>query len=146
MSVKTGIAVIESIAGRLGVSFDAESELAAITEQQNLTDSKDLSGLKPQKITEAVADGSTKHVLYSKTTIDPPEQMTGLLSQTAQPLVDSMVDAARGLLYSVDSLPEYLTKLDELFPGMDLQDLTEVMTEPFLAADLAGRFDVLRGE
>ncbi len=35
LSVKTGIQVIEAIAGRLGVGFDAEKELAAIAESTN---------------------------------------------------------------------------------------------------------------
>lgn len=64
MSVKTGVQVIESIAGQLGVKFDAEQELEAIAEQAEIVqknvqnqdlESKDNGDTKSAKITEAVA-------------------------------------------------------------------------------------------
>jgi len=143
MSVKTGIAVIESIAGRLGVGFDAEAELAAIAEQvpkQNVVQSsgQDLTDLKQQKITEAVANGLQNLGFALPKQADTPEQMTDLLSQTAQPVIDEMLKTIIAMLESSEDIPDALNKLNSLFPEMDNSDLTDLLSQAMQAGFLAG--------
>jgi hypothetical protein len=141
MSVKTGIEVIESIAGRLGVSFDAEAELAAIAEQgQGEKQTVQPTG---QKITEAVSSNlpGFKNMEGLKQS-DIPEQMTTLLSQATQPMVDSMLETVIAMLDSTLSdggdLNEAMNNLAVLYPELDSSELETVLGQAMQTSYLTG--------
>jgi phage gp29-like protein len=76
---------------------------------------------------------------------DPPGEMVDLLERAAQPAVDGMMEAVRGVLHSSTDLLEVRGRLAGLFPALDKGALAAVFAEAFLAADLAGRGDVSEG-
>ncbi|WP_040578260.1 phage portal protein family protein [Methylomicrobium album] len=76
---------------------------------------------------------------------DPPGEMVALLERAAQPAVDGLMEAVRGVLHSSADLLEVRERLAEIFPAWDKEALAAVFAEAFLAAELAGRGDVNEG-
>jgi hypothetical protein len=66
------------------------------------------------------------------------------LSQTAEPaLLETTINPIKKLLDSVDSYDEFITKLDNLFPGLDKAPLAAILRDATLSAELAERWDEL---
>lgn len=80
--------------------------------------------------------------------IDVPDivdnQVRTLETATAAPL-DDMVDQLRELLDQVSSLEEFRDRLIEVYPDMNATQLADAMADGMAAANLAGRYDILRG-
>ncbi len=76
---------------------------------------------------------------------DPVELVHGRLRETAAPLADGWIDHIRALLDEVSTLEEFRDRLLDVFGDLDPADLGEVMAEAMTLAELAGRFDVARG-
>ncbi len=71
-------------------------------------------------------------------------QVRTMEAATAAPL-DDMVDTIRELLDSVSSLEEFRDRLIEAYPDMSTAQLADAMADGMEAANMAGRYDVLRG-
>lgn len=71
--------------------------------------------------------------------------MVDLLERAAQPAVDGMMEAVRGVLHSSADLLEVRERLAGIFPAWGKEALAAVFAEAFLAAELAGRGDVNEG-
>ena len=56
-----------------------------------------------------------------------------------------MVDAIKELLDASDSLEDFRDRLIEAYPTMNSSELADAMADGLVAANLAGRYDVLRG-
>lgn len=69
-------------------------------------------------------------------------QIARLETETA-PAVDAMIDTVRALLDQSQSLEDFRDRLLEVWPDMDSDQFADVMREALVAAQLAGRFDIL---
>lgn len=80
--------------------------------------------------------------------VDVPDivdnQVRTLETATAAPM-DDMVDQLRELLDQVSSLEEFRDRLIEVYPDMTTTQLADAMADGMAAANLAGRYDILRG-
>ena len=138
LSIKTGIQVIESIAGQLGVKFDAEKELVAIAEQPDRTasPSKDLQSLLPQKITEAVAIPSVKSTPVFTADQQIIEDLADkVLSAQRSPVSEADIHNAIKAASSYDDLAD---RLAALFGDSDTEEFRTVLERATFAADLLG--------
>jgi len=141
MSVKTGVQVIESIAGQLGVKFDAEQELEAIAEQAEIVqknvqnqdlESKDNGDTKSAKITEAVA---TKP--EPKFTADQQVIEDGVADVLGN--IDSPIDPA--VIYeAVKAAKDYEDLADRLavLMGSDSAEFEQHLERATFVADVLG--------
>ncbi|WP_422099102.1 DUF935 domain-containing protein [Variovorax sp.] len=77
-------------------------------------------------------------------TMTPPELMAGRLSQDLAPAVGQWIDEIRALVDRATSLEEIRDGLEELLPGMSLDQYAAAMAQAMSAAQLAGRYEVLR--
>lgn len=178
LSRKTGLEIIEAVAGRLGVAFDAEAELLAI-EQDGANTHQGINGNKGKANGSAEAAGSTAEASGGLASIteavnsarpittsrdggsagtvgnrsseplaaisDPPGDRVGLLSKTAQPTIDAMLETIKAMLDSARDLPDALDKLAGLFPELDATDLADILAQAIVASHLAGSNDVTEG-
>lgn len=156
LSRKTAIEMIEAVAGRLGVSFDAEAELSALGDPAKSVEVASATNeTLPAGITEAVKPvgvaSATNNAAKAaptkaaRTKADPPGEMVHLLGVTAQPAVDAMLDTLRAMLDNASDLPEAMRNMEALFPDLDASDLAGVLAKALLAANLAGRERIANG-
>ena len=150
LSRKTAIEIIESVAGRLGVEFDAEEELAAVDSQPPAnsneavnTDNAGNAGVNKQPTQLATREATGRITVKQKT--DPPGEMTHLLGITAQPAIDSMLATVKAMLDKADNLTEAMDNMDKLFPELDDSQLADILSQAILAANLAGRERINNG-
>lgn len=73
----------------------------------------------------------------------PPQSMAHQLAQTAAPAVDTWLDTIRALVERATSLQDIRDGLEQLLPGMSLDDYARAMAQALAAAQLAGRYEVL---
>lgn len=147
LSRKTAIEVIESVAGRLGVAFDAEEELAAV-DAQPPPNPDDLANIDNTGANTEPAPTGVKEAVFritDKQKSDPPGEMTHLLGITAQPAIDSMLDTVKAMLDKADNLTEAMDNMDKLFPELDDSQLADILSQAILAANLAGRERINNG-
>ena len=142
LSIKTGIQVIESIAGQLGVKFDAEKELAAIAEQPDRTasPSKDLQSLLPQKITEAVATKAKPMFTADQQIIE--ELADDVLATLGSPV---SADDIHNCIKAASSYEDLADRLAVLFGESDSTDFMTVLERATFKADLLGFANARRG-
>ncbi len=147
LSRETGLKIIQSIAGRLGVEFDADTELEAIaknppvvTNAENPPGQKIPPGQSPGKVS---ANQVTEAVSPKRN--DPPSDLAEQLARRAQPKIDGMLASVAAMLESVDTLREAQTRLDQMFPDLASDDLAELLAQGIVAANLVGRADIDRG-
>jgi phage gp29-like protein len=74
----------------------------------------------------------------------PPQLMAPRLAQDLAPAVDGWIDQVRQLVMRASSLEEIRDGLEKLLPGMTLDQYAAAMAEALRAAQLAGRYEVLR--
>jgi hypothetical protein len=151
LSRKTGMNIIEAVAGRLGVSFDAEAELAAIDAErpgQDLQDKQDASRVREAKPGQDLQDkqDASRVLPVNPVKTDPPGEMTALLAKTAQPAIDALLETIQAMLDTADDLPDAMRKIAGLFPDMDVDDLADLLARAMLASHLAGMNDVAAGK
>lgn len=72
---------------------------------------------------------------------DREDQLAGILSREADPLVGEMVDKVRELVNNAGSLEEILAGLEQLGPELEVDRLAGVMQYALAAAGLAGMSD-----
>ncbi|RMG59196.1 MAG: DUF935 domain-containing protein [Gammaproteobacteria bacterium] len=77
---------------------------------------------------------------------DAVDHLAGRMEREAEPITDAMIAQARKLLDEVNSLEEFADRLPELCGSMDTEKLGELMAKALAAADLAGQYEVTRGE
>jgi hypothetical protein len=136
LSVKTGIQIIESIAGQLGVRFDAEKELIAIAEQPSQgSDSSEAvqsSGQLPNKMTEAVATKAKPVFTADQQVIE--NGVNDVLGAASSPIreadIHSMIKSAR----SHEDLADRLAVL----MSSDSAEFEQVLSKAMFAADVLG--------
>jgi hypothetical protein len=73
-----------------------------------------------------------------------PQRMLDRLSQDLGPAVDDWIGKIRALVQRAQSLDEIRDGLEQLLPGMSLDQYAAAMAEALRAARLAGRYDVLQ--
>ncbi|MDN3524343.1 DUF935 domain-containing protein [Halomonas sabkhae] len=66
----------------------------------------------------------------------------GQLSEQAQPVIEGWVDQIQALLEDAESLEDFQEQLLERYGDLDDAQLTEIMSQAFTAAELAGRSTV----
>ncbi len=71
------------------------------------------------------------------------DQQVERMNQDTAPAIGQMLDALKQLLDEVESLDEFRDRLMEAWPDMDTEQLGNIMREGLLAAELAGRYDIL---
>lgn len=74
----------------------------------------------------------------------PPQLMAGRLAADLAPTVDGWIDSIRTLVQDAQSLADIRDGLDQLLPGMTLDQYAAAMAEALRAAELAGRYEVLQ--
>ncbi len=74
----------------------------------------------------------------------PPVHMAGQLAQTAAPAVGDWLAQIRALVERAESLQDIRDGLQELLPGMTLDQYAQAMAQALAAAQLAGRYEVLQ--
>jgi phage gp29-like protein len=74
---------------------------------------------------------------------DAPERLTAKLSDAAGTVLDGMVDQVRELVAKAASMEEVRDGLLELYGAMDPAQLGNLMQRAFVAAELAGRAEVV---
>ena len=82
----------------------------------------------------------------SATAPDTVDAQVDRFGRTAEPLLDALLDPVRDLLARSSDLGEFRAGLAGLYPQMDATRLAETLSEAFLAAELAGRYELLNGE
>lgn len=75
---------------------------------------------------------------------DPPEGQAGQLDADLQPHTDAWIDSIRQLVDKADNLGQLRDGLFALMPDMNLEDYAKAMQQALVAANLAGRYEVLR--
>ncbi|WP_447888590.1 DUF935 domain-containing protein [Serratia fonticola] len=75
---------------------------------------------------------------------DAPALMAGQLNKTLQPATDVWIEQIRQLVEKAESLEQLRDGLDELLPGMSLDDYAAAMAQALAAAALAGRYEILQ--
>ena len=130
LSIKTGIQVIESIAGQLGIKFDAEKELVAISEQPDRAASPSKT---TQKITEAVA---TK----AKPVFTADQQIIENLADNVLATLGSPVSAdyIHNCIKAASSYEDLADRLAALLGESDTEEFRTVLERATFAADLLG--------
>lgn len=142
MSVKTGIQVIESIAGRLGVGFDAEKELEEIAEQAEIaqktqpvavrSEPVETPPAKPDKITEAVATKTAPRFTADQQVIE--DGVTEVLSQVDSPIDQTVIYEAIKSAISYEDLADRLAVL----MGSDSAEFEQYLERATFVADVLG--------
>lgn len=74
---------------------------------------------------------------------DDVDRQVDQLDRLAGPAIEAMLGSVRRLLDEVSSLEELRDRLAETFPGMSTDQLAALMGEALVAAQLAGRYDIL---
>ena len=74
----------------------------------------------------------------------PPQLMVGRLAGDLQPAVGQWIGQIRDLVMRANSLQEIRDGLEQLLPGMSLDQYAAAMGEALRAAQLAGRYEVLQ--
>lgn len=93
--------------------------------------------------------GQSKAVARMVTRNEPPkaDDLDGYvnrLRREADPVVNGWLDEVRAILDSASSLEEVRDRLLDAFEGMDTEELAGIMQQAMTAAELAGRYDVVR--
>ncbi|MDR5857941.1 DUF935 domain-containing protein [Halomonas eurihalina] len=70
------------------------------------------------------------------------DETLGQLSEQAQPTIEGWVDHIQALLEDAESLEDFQEQLIERYGDLDETQLTEIMSQAFTAAELAGRSTV----
>lgn len=149
MSKKTAVEMIESVAGRLGVKFDAEEELAAVASDKPENPEKDPN--TPEKpLRKSDAESDNENLTEAKITPvapvpDPIPDLLDNLEQQAQPHIDSMIEAVAAMLDSADSLPDAFDKIQRIMPDLDSTSLAELLGQAIMASNLTGQDQVKNG-
>lgn len=73
-----------------------------------------------------------------------PQQMAERLADDLAPAVGEWIDQVRELAARVESLEELRDGLEQLLPGLTLEQYADAMTQALAAAALAGRYDILQ--
>lgn len=73
---------------------------------------------------------------------DTPEMQSARLSREAGPLVEAMLGAIRRELDAATDLDAFNARLVALYPELSTADLTALLGQAFMAAELAGRAEV----
>lgn len=73
-----------------------------------------------------------------------PDQQGDQLADQAERPVETMINRIEDILKDAGSLEEFRDRLVEAYPDLDGAALAEIMTEGLLAAQLAGRWDIMR--
>ena len=76
---------------------------------------------------------------------DAVDRQTDRLEQAAGPLVDAMLGSVRRELAKARSLPEFQSALLTMYPEIDGTDLTALLGQAFVAAELAGMYEAQQG-
>lgn len=76
--------------------------------------------------------------------VPPPQQMQPQLAAALAPAVGAWIDQVRELVQRAQSLAEIRDGLDELLPGMTLDQYAAAMAVAMRAAEMAGRYEVLQ--
>lgn len=71
------------------------------------------------------------------------DQHIAQLNQATEPAITQMLNAIKQLLNEVESLDEFKDRLIEAMPNMNADQLGNIMREGLIAAQLAGRYDIL---
>lgn len=74
----------------------------------------------------------------------PPEQLLDRTGRQARPAVADWVQQIRGLVETAASLEAIRDGLEQLLPGMTLDQYADAMAEALAAAALAGRYEILQ--
>ncbi|MDU9022159.1 DUF935 domain-containing protein [Pseudomonas corrugata] len=93
----------------------------------------------------ATATNREQSAAGSPSTRDIVDNQVQALERQAAAGMDDMVDAIKELLDASDSLEDFRDRLIEAYPAMNSADLADAMADGLIAANLAGRYDVLRG-
>lgn len=75
--------------------------------------------------------------------LPPPSQMLDPARSHVEPASDAWIDQIRALVMQVSSLDELRDQLLMLYPQMTLDDYADAMTEALVAAELAGRSEIV---
>lgn len=106
-------------------------------------------GAPPHEVAQAAASARAWSVAAAAAVppaarMTPPELMAGRLSQDLAPALDQWIGQIRGLVDRSSSLAEIRDGLEQLLPGMTLDQYAQAMAEALRAAQLAGRYEVLQ--
>ena len=74
----------------------------------------------------------------------PPTAMADLLAKGAAPALNGWIEGIRALVERAESLQDIRDGLEELLPGMTLDQYAQAMAEALAAAQLAGRYEVMQ--
>jgi hypothetical protein len=133
MTIKTGIQVIESIAGRLGVSFDAEKELAELLADRTVIPPKDWQSSMTQKITEALTAKASPVFTEDQQIIEALADE--VLSMQGSPVNESDIHNAIKAAKSYEDLAD---RLAVLFGETDSSEFRTVLERATFTADCLG--------
>ncbi|MCH8500161.1 MAG: DUF935 domain-containing protein [Marinobacter sp.] len=70
-----------------------------------------------------------------------PDEQTQRLGRDAEPMVQDWVGQIQQLLERVGSMEELADELLTLYPGLDTQDMSSLIGDALMAAELAGRYE-----
>ena len=70
--------------------------------------------------------------------------MAERLAEAADPAVRAWLDSIKAMLDSADSLEEFRARLLAAYPELDAAGVVAAMRSAFAAADLAGRYEVIK--
>lgn len=106
-------------------------------------------GATPHEVAQAAATArawsfAAAAAVLPAARMTPPELMAGRLSQDLAPALDRWIGQIRGLVDRSSSLAEIRDGLEQLLPGMTLDQYAQAMAEALRAAQLAGRYEVLQ--
>ncbi|MFI3218185.1 MAG: hypothetical protein QX189_03605, partial [Methylococcales bacterium] len=133
MTIKTGVQVIESIAGRLGVSYDAAKELTELLADRTASPPKDWQSSKTQKITEAVATKNKPVFTADQQIIE--ELADDVLDVLGSPISETDIENA---IKSASSYEDLADRLAVLLGGSDSDEFITVLERATFKADLLG--------
>jgi phage gp29-like protein len=70
---------------------------------------------------------------------EPEDVLAAQLSKVAGPAVGDMIETIEAMLHAAGSLDEFSEMLRGIFPNIDIENLTRIMTDAIAAAEAAGR-------
>lgn len=115
-------------------------EKLRIPEPQN---DEEVLARKPGASSFVTLKGMTAGAVAAAAELPIPDDQVDRLDQEAGPVLDAMIGQIRRVVNEATSLEDLRDQLIEIFPQMDAAEFGRVMQRALLAAELAGRFDIM---
>lgn len=120
-------------------------EQSVIRDKFGLPEPAEEAEILGQPVAPVIATAKNREQVAPGAVPDIVDSQVKTLEAAAEAPMDDMVNAIRELLDSVSSLEEFRDRLIEAYPNMNASQLAGAMADGMAAANLAGRYDVLRG-